>query len=132
MGAVPTTPVTTTNDKGETVYNGSIYTYTSAVPQVVENYPWVIWESGNTLAEEYYIRLILEVTLWGLLAVALEIGSNIAGIALSADPNFPNGVGNDKGIYLVEQSFYSVAAIVRIVYGVAKCFMTAANLQFYA
>lgn len=54
------------------------------------------------MAETYYTRLILEIVLWGGLAFLLEIGSNIAGISLSADPEFPNGVGNKTGSYLVE------------------------------
>jgi len=68
---------------------------------MVENYPWVIWEDGNELAEEYYIRLILETTLWGIAALLLEVGSNIAGISLSADPEFPNSPENKKDIYKV-------------------------------
>jgi hypothetical protein len=72
------------------------------VPQIVENYPWIVWEAGNILGEEYYTRLILETVLWGGLAITLEIVSNIGGVALSADPEFPNGPGNDKGIFRVE------------------------------
>ena len=131
MGATPTLPVTTTNDKGETVYNGSPATYLASFPMIVENYPWVVWEEGNVLSEEYQLRLILEASLWGLTALALEVGSNIGGIALSADPDFPNGIGNDTGNYTVEQSFYTVAPIVRIVLGAAKCFMLSTILQFY-
>jgi len=71
------------------------------------------------LSEEYLIRLILEATLWALLAVALMAGSNLAGVALSADANFPNSRGNDEGFFAVEYTFYSVVPIVRIVYGLA-------------
>ena len=131
MGSVPT-KVSEVNAKGETVWNGSEYTYMAAVPQIVENYPWTVWESGNILSTDYETRLILEIVLWGLFAVLLEIGSNIASISLSAEPEFPNAPGNDKGKFKVEQSFYSVAAIVRIVYGAFKCFIIAANIQFYA
>jgi hypothetical protein len=64
---------------------------------MVENYPWVVWEANNVLGEDYMIRLILEISLWGLLSFLLTVGCNIAGIALSADTDFPNGIGNDKG-----------------------------------
>ena len=98
MGASQsTTVIETTNDKGETVWNGSKYTYMSDVPQMVENYPWVVWEANNVLGEDYMIRLILEISLWGLLSFLLTGGCNIAGIALSADTDFPHGIGNDKG-----------------------------------
>ena len=53
MGATPTEPVTTTNDKGETVYNGYPYTYLASVPMIVENYPYVVWDKGNVLSEDY-------------------------------------------------------------------------------
>ena len=78
------------------------------------------------------IRLILEITLWGLISFILTVGCNVAGYALSADTDFPNGIGNDKGQYTVEQSFYTIVPIVRIVDGVFKCVMIGAIIQFYA
>ena len=69
--------------------------------------------------------------MWGGLALILEVVSNLAGVALSADPEFPNSPGNDKGLYYVENSFYTVAPIGRVVYGFFKCLMLAANIQFY-
>ena len=124
MGGTPTLPVSTENPTGEgLIYNGSPYTYLAEFPMLVENYPWTVWLDGNTISEDYMLRLILETTLWGSLAILLEIGGNIGAIALSADEDFPNGIGNDKGNYTVEQSFYTVAPIVRIVFGALKAFM---------
>jgi len=48
MGSAPSIVSTTT--AAGTEYFGSVYTWQGAVPQFVENYPWVIWETGNTLS----------------------------------------------------------------------------------
>jgi hypothetical protein len=103
MGATPTLPVTETNAEGQTVYNGSPYTYyMTSFPMIVENYPLILFQTGNVMAESYYTRLILETSLWGLLGLMLAVGSNIGGISLTADPDFPNGIGNDTGNFTVE------------------------------
>ena len=70
--------------------------------------------------------------MWGGLALLLEVLSNLGGVALSADPEFPNGPGNDTGLFYVENSFYTVAAVSRVFYGFFKCLMLGANIQFYA
>jgi len=115
MGASSSDPITYVNDAGKTGYNGSPYTYGQPFPMIVDNYPWVIFEDGNTMSEVYSLRLYLETSCWGVLAFLLEIASNIAGIALAADPEFPNGVGNDKGVYTVAASWYTIVPIIRIV-----------------
>jgi len=70
-------------------------------------------------------RLILEIVLWGGLAVLLEIASNIAWIALTHDEDFPNGKGNDLGIYTVDMTMYTVVPSVRIAYAAIKILMIA-------
>lgn len=70
-------------------------------------------------------RLILEIVLWGGFAFLLEIASNIAGIALAADKDFPSGKGNDVGIYTVEMTMYTVVPIIRIAYAAIKILMIA-------
>jgi hypothetical protein len=89
-------------------------------------------EEGNTLSEEYQIRLILEIIMWGGLAIALEVGCNLAGLALTADTEFPDAPGNSTGLFRVDVTFFSVTAIIRIVSAFFKCFMVGANMQFYA
>ena len=125
--------ITTTNDKGETVYNTSIYTSgADSIPMLVQDFPYVIWETGHTLSESYQLRLILEIVMWGCLAIALEIASNLGALALTADTDFPNAPGNSTGLFRVDITFFSVAAIIRIISGLFKCFMVGANIQFYA
>jgi hypothetical protein len=75
----------------------------------------MLWETGNTLSDRYLTRLILEILLWGGFAFLLEIASNIAGVALFADQDFPHGKGNNRGIYTVEMTMYTVVPSVRIV-----------------
>jgi hypothetical protein len=70
--------------------------------------------------------------LWGLLALTLETGGNLAGLALTADAEFPNAPGNDTGLFRVDTTPYSIVAIVRIISAFFKCFMAGANIQFYA
>ena len=68
-------------DTGITTYNGSIYTGYNPIPQIVENYPFVIWGSKSKISELYETRMIVEIVLWGLWALTLEILVNLGGLA---------------------------------------------------
>lgn len=66
---------------GITTFNGSIYTGYSQIPQIVENYPFVIWEKESKINELYQTRMIIEIVLWGLWALTLEVLVNLGGLA---------------------------------------------------
>jgi hypothetical protein len=70
--------------------------------------------------------------MWSALAIALEVASNLGGLALTADTEFPDAPGNSTGLFKVDVTFFSVAAIMRIISAFFKCFMVGANIQFYA
>ena len=53
MGATDSKTASTVNKDGETVWNASPATFKGGVPQIVENYPYEVWETGSILGEEY-------------------------------------------------------------------------------
>ena len=75
------------------------------------NYPFAVWTNDSYVSEPYMTRLICEVTLWGILAVVLEIGVNLAGLANLRNANYPNAPGNDIGLFNVDIIYYTVVAV---------------------
>lgn len=100
---------------GYSTYNGSIYTGYSDIMQIVENYPYIVWEPNSLLGEAYELRLILEIILWGGFGCLLEVLVNMGGLANIANPDYPNAPGNDIGIFTEDIVWYKVVGFMKLV-----------------
>ena len=73
-----------------------------------------MWGPDKILGEAYELRMILEITLWGLWALALEGLVNLSGMANFNNPNYPNATGNDVGLFKVEIMYYKLTGFMKI------------------
>jgi len=94
----------------KTTYNGSIYTGYSSVPQMVENYPWLIWGKDSILSDAYIGRMAAEISCWGLLALMFEIIVNLGGLSNLHNAEYPNAPGNEIGLFSVDVTYFTVVA----------------------
>ena len=73
-----------------------------------------MWGPDKVLGEAYELRMILEITLWGLWALALEALVNLSGMSNFNNPNYPNATGNDVGLFRVEIMYYKLTGFMKI------------------
>ena len=97
MGATDTKPQVYNYENNTVTYNSSIYTGYSDIPQLVENYPWIVWRDGSIMTEAYTTRLAVECSLWGVLGLILEVAVNLSGLSNLHNAQYPNAPGNDIG-----------------------------------
>ena len=112
MGATDTKPQVYDYKTEITTYNGSIYTGYSDVPQMVENYPWIVWKDKSVMTEAYITRLAVEISLWGLWALLLEISVNLGGLSNMHNAQFPNAPGNDIGKFSVDVMYFTIVGFI--------------------
>ena len=135
MGSTTSTPVAIeTYDvaTGKTTYDGSVYTGYSSAPMMLEDYPFLIWGPDAIIGENYQLRLILEIVLWGAVACSVEGAAHVGAFALAVDPLFPESDLNKKHVYTVDVLFYTAEGFCLILSAIMKLIMVGANIQFYA
>ena len=64
------------------------------------------------MTDAYITRLAVEISLWGLWALLLEVCVNLGGLSNMQNAEFPNAPGNEIGKFSVDVMYYTIVAAV--------------------
>ena len=113
--------------------NTSIYTKNSPIQTAMRDYPW----STQPTAEQLYLDIPLEVTLWGLISIFMTIFVKIGCFGLITQGDFRysmigDNLDNPNMIYKVDVTFYLFNGVAYIIKASLNTIVTIFAMIFFS